>query len=317
MPPSITYSEESYAHNRKNLFILSIVGFCGLIILAIILMVINFQKTATLDIVIAPINATVSIDGHQFKTKETVKYYPGSYTAEISADGFISQALPIELIADQESHLYIALEPTEENSTYYDNNPNESGRRQAVYDAAYQLGSDEYIAKYPIIQVLPYQNTDRDRGYDFTNYRIDYGIFDGCRSNFCIKITDNVGVYQNEAIEYLKSSGQNINDYEIIYEYTGPEETKQLISKYPILKYLPIQVEYFSNNYAEHTQYTINYSYENNQFRLIINDASGNSHKIALQKIEELGYNPNDYNIIYNNVSSEYQSYRAPNDAKE
>lgn len=317
MPPDTTYSAEIYARNRKILLVLSIIGAIGLIISGIILAILNAQKTATLDIIVAPINATVVMDKHRFKTNETVKYYPGTYTAEISADGFISQSIPLNLIADQESHLYIALEPTSENSDYYAQNPSESNRRQAVYDATYQLNNDEYASQYPIVKILPYQDTDNRRGYNFTNYRIDYGKFDNCNSNFCIKITDNVSIYQDEAMEYLKSSGQNLNDYEIIYEYTGSQEARKLIPKYPIVKDLPIQVEFYSNDYSDHTQYTINYSIKNNDFNLIINDESGNSHDTALQKIKSLGYNPNDYKIIYNNISSDYKSYPAPNDYHE
>lgn len=317
MPPDTTYSAENYARNRKNLFITSIIGLVAILVFIVILTIINLQKSATLNIIIAPINATVNIDGHKFKTNETTKYYPGTYTAEISADGFIAQSLSLDLSANQESYLYVALEPTPENSDYYDENPNESGRRQAVYDANYQLYSDEYTAKYPIVGSLPYQNTDDRRGYDFTNYRIDYGKFDNCKSDFCLKITDNVGIYQDEAMNYLRSSGQNIDDYEIIYEYTGSTEAKNLIPKYPIVKDLPIQVEFFSDDYSNHVQYTINYSYTDGNFSLIINDESGNSHDVALQKIKDLGYNPDDYKIIYNNISSEYRSYPAPNDYQE
>lgn len=317
MPPDTTYSAENYARNRKNLFVASIIGFAIVIIFVLVLTIINIQKSATLDIIVAPINATVNIDGHKFKTNEIAKYYPGAYTTEISADGFVSQSFTLELTANQESHLYIALEPTPENSDYYDKNPSESGRRQAVYDANYQLGSDEYAAKYPITQILPYQNTNDRRGYDFTNYRIDYGQFDNCKSDFCLKITDNVGIYQGEAMDYLRSSGQNIDDYEIIYEYTGSAEAKNLIPKYPIVKDLPTQVEFFSDNYSNYVQYTINYSYTDGNFSLIIDDESGNSHDIALRKIRDLGYNPDDYKIVYNNISSEYRSYPAPNDYHE
>lgn len=226
MPPNTTYSEETYTRNRKFLLLFSIVAIIVIAISAIVLTIINSQKSATIQIIVAPTTATVKIDGHQFKTEDTVHYYPGNFTAEISATGFTSQTLDLELVADQEAHLYIALEPTADNADYYEQHLIDANRRQAVYDASYQLGSDEYATKYPIVTILPYSYSAEDQFGDPIGYRIDYGKFDNCISDFCLQITGYLKSNLEEAKNYIKSKGFNPDDYQILFNYTPIEKAK-------------------------------------------------------------------------------------------
>lgn len=214
-------TQSSSTKNRPGLlFILGTIAFLALAIGIIILTIIDGHKTAKLKILIAPSFATVEIDQHKFSTDTTTKFFPGSYTVNISADGFVSQSLPLDLPTGQETHLYIALEPTPENANFYQNNTAEADLRQAVYDATYQLGSDEFLARYPVACILPYDHYTQNEFFEPTGYRIDYGHFDNCKNSFCLQVTGYTQSALSEAKSYLQSKGFNPNDYEIVFNYT-------------------------------------------------------------------------------------------------
>ncbi len=80
------------------------------------------------------------------------------------------------------------------------------------------------------------------------------------------------------------------------------DKYSDFVKKYPIIQDLPVIVDYYSNNYADYTHYTITYNAtqeDYSDFSLIINDYTGNNYNVALDKIRELGFDPNDYKIIY------------------
>lgn len=208
-------------------FIIKLSFFCFILfaIFAIILAFINAQKTATVDIIIAPSTATITVDQHSFKTKETARYFPGNYLVKISAPGFVEQTLEVELSNQQTTHIYIALEPTDQNANYYDIHPEEASIRQAVQDATYQDNLAAFLTEHPIANILPYEHYTQNEFSEPTGYRIDYGKFDGCKSDFCLKVTSYSQTGLADAKEYIRSKGFNPNDYEILFEYDPLEKS--------------------------------------------------------------------------------------------
>ena len=73
--------------------------------------------------------------------------------------------------------------------------------------------------------------------------------------------------------------------------------------KYPITKDLPIVEQYYADDYSVFVDYNMLYEVADNKLIIIIRDNSGESYEYALKKIRELGYNPDDYDIKYDNRS--------------
>lgn len=104
---------------------------------------------------------------------------------------------------------------------------------------------------------------------------------------------------------------QNIDDntqylIDIINEYKGELETKELMDKYPVMKDIPIVVEEYFNNYTQYVYYRIDggiYEECEQEFCLKITDISGGNYDRALQTLREKGYNPDDYDIIYDDTN--------------
>lgn len=79
------------------------------------------------------------------------------------------------------------------------------------------------------------------------------------------------------------------------------EKGKKLLEKYPILKSMPINIEYYSSDYSKYTKYSITYkpSSDKESFTLVITDYTGGNHQAALNNLRRRGYNPDDYKIEY------------------
>lgn len=93
---------------------------------------------------------------------------------------------------------------------------------------------------------------------------------------------------------------------DIINEYKGEQQTVELKDKYPIMSDIPIVYERYLNNYTEYVSYRIDggeYEGCEQEFCLKITDISGGNYERALKSIREKGYNPSDYEIIYEDVS--------------
>ena len=210
--------------NRKIAAFVLMLIFVGLLIAGSILYVVDKQKTASLKILIAPSKAVVERNNKEYKSNGTFRLRPGSYTAKIIADGFISQEVTLDLKKDQTESLYIILNPTAENEDWYNQHQTDSNIANIISDYYANLSLQDYRDKYPIVNILPILVVEVDKTtYDWTEYRIDYGKFDKCRSDFCLKITDSTGGNYDKAVNKIKEAGYNPEEYQILYEYTPVE----------------------------------------------------------------------------------------------
>lgn len=99
-----------------------------------------------------------------------------------------------------------------------------------------------------------------------------------------------------------------LKDSELIYGDFGCKNmfTDMVTTEYPILEDLPLKVEYYANNYSEYTSYYLTFEKLDDGICLVIEDYSGGNYEKALNKIRELGYNPDDYEINYLDKTGEY-----------
>ena len=52
---------------------------------------------------------------------------------------------------------------------------------------------------------------------EYVYYRIDGGEYEGCKTDYCLKITDFTGGNYDRALKLMQDKGYNPDDYEIIY----------------------------------------------------------------------------------------------------
>lgn len=137
-------------------FILS--ALIGILIYSLTVIIINHDKTATIEILVAPTDAEVRIDGKVFSTKATVKIKPGTYAVQIKKENFIEFNGSITANADEVSYLYEFLNEEDENGTFYKDNEKEAGRAQEISDKKSDIFHENYNGTDNIWNVTPYDN---------------------------------------------------------------------------------------------------------------------------------------------------------------
>jgi hypothetical protein len=109
----------------------------------------------------------------------------------------------------------------------------------------------------------------------------------------------------NGSYEWYYSHPEDAKLLDPIKDYTYTKNLDELKNKNPIINILPIQVAEYSNNYSVYTEFSINYKQtEADRITLVIDDITGGNENKALDIIRAKGFNPDEYNIEYNNASN-------------
>ncbi len=86
---------------------------------------------------------------------------------------------------------------------------------------------------------------------------------------------------------------------ETIIPKLSQQKQEDVEDKYPLIKHLPLNIDYYTNDLSKHVKYSISYIIEGDKVSIKITDLSGNNKTLALDKIKSLGFSPDDYNIEY------------------
>lgn len=124
----------------------------------------------------------------------------------------------------------------------------------------------------------------------------DY-IFDTNTSN---KIYDYL-LQSNGGYDWYLSHEEDALILTSIGDYEQSLKAEAYNSKYPIIESLPIIYAHYDENY-DYTEYRIDggsFSGCNTDFCLKVTDTTGNNLESAKEKIREAGFNPDDYQILY------------------
>lgn len=189
---------------KKKWLIIGSLAFV-IVILAISLTILIIDKinSATISVTIAPSIATVKIDGKEYDAIGTYKMPPGEYDVEISADGFQTKTQKLMALDDETTSLLAYLDPTDENSDWYDTHEEDAlimgeAKNARTIEVVQKLAEDN-----PILSKLPYvvEYYTNDYGTKY-QYTISYELIDG-DSKFKIMIKDYMGNGRDLAMKWL------------------------------------------------------------------------------------------------------------------
>ena len=197
----------------------------GLVTLAIItaalfITALSLKDTVEIEIKVAPISASIAIDGKNYQNG-TFRIPSGAHTIKIEKEGFIGKEFSFD--TNTTTKIYSYLVGPNNDYSWYLSHPEDALLLTSIGDYEAKLASTEFNAKYPISTILPIIYANYDKDYNYTEYRIDGGSFDACNSDFCIKITDTTGGNYDAALQKIRETGFNPEDYQILYEYTPIE----------------------------------------------------------------------------------------------
>jgi len=194
------------------------IGLSLLVFFTVILVItaISMRTSVEVELLVAPASATTTIDGKEYKNG-ALRLEPGEHRVHIEKDGFVTQDFSFSTLST--TKIYTYLRQSDGLFTWYQSHPEDSLLLTKIGDYLSDQEASVYSKQNPVIQALPIIYANYDENYNYTEFRIDGGKFDGCKSDFCLKVTDSTGGNFNFAKTKIKEAGYNPDDFQILYEY--------------------------------------------------------------------------------------------------
>jgi hypothetical protein len=196
----------------KRIVLIVAIVFALVFVFAAIFWIIEAPKTGKIDIVVAPVSATVKV-GEKRYGNGTHRIEPGTYNIEISKDGFGGYTGQITIEDGKTEKLYICLQKDENNTDYYASHKEDSDACWQVEEYNIEkLEGEKYSDQ--IFKVAPFHSYSR-------GFYVDPYLDENDKVHVKITLVTCAaaraeGLKQN-AHEWLTNKGININDYEVEY----------------------------------------------------------------------------------------------------
>ena len=214
--------------------VISVVVLLNLILIAVVIAVIAIHnaKTATVDIKVAPSEATIELNGAKYDNFNTYDVLPGDYHVKISMEGMQTKEYDFEIENNGFVRVNTYLVGEDGSFDYYLAHPeDEEILADVVANGGGDVAAEKFVAEdkgvVGILDELPinYDAYADDFAY-YTNYTIERNERDDCPKIICLTIIDRTGESEQAAIDKIKEMGFDPDNYEINYEYKTLESAR-------------------------------------------------------------------------------------------
>ena len=179
-------------------------------------------NSAGIDILVAPKNAELYIDGKKYPNKGTFITTPGKKEVIIKADGFTEYKKDIIFYSRQNTLIHEMLNPDDSNKDYYSTHPEEANLYEQIYEEKFAKEIDQYD-KDPIFKITPVRNfklgfsasASRDEK-DFNKITLTIDLMT-CRDN-------QVENLKKVAESYFRQKGINLSKYQVKYTHCNSDQ---------------------------------------------------------------------------------------------
>lgn len=186
----------------------------------------------------------------------------------------------------------------------------------------YLIWNSIYCAKVNIVVAPSIAKVKIDGGeYNSTGeFRIKPGEYEAeIYADGFISKSVNITAVKDETVnlyEYLDPTDENANWYNehdsdadtrsAIILVKADEANRKLAEENPIINVLPVEIEYYADNYSSYVKYNLRYEVnEKGEITIIIDDYSGGNKELALKKLKTLQPDYEKYTIKYNDKTNE------------
>lgn len=197
-----------YKH-RKFIAIIGVLALVVIVGISVFFIVQDRINSATVRITVSPLDAKVKIGEREYDSLDVCKIAPGEYEVLIYAEGFISKTGKLTAVADEEVALATYLDPTAENSDWYETHPWDATARGDIINNAEIQRYYDLMEVEPILNYVPYNTY---------TYSINYE--ENCAENadeMCLIVKGNFGM-ADVAMRYLQNTGQDLSRYFLKYD---------------------------------------------------------------------------------------------------
>lgn len=189
--------------------------FVILTLIAVLFAIIEGKKSVTLDILVAPKDAVIILNGERYKNGE-YRVEPGKYEVSITREGFESYYKEVNFADGEEVKMYLYLTGPNGDMSWYLTHSDDDMIVTSIGDYYANKKSQEYVASDPIFAVTPYY--DYDKGFKVNAMRGDDDKVEiiiylyTCDENRLEVLKKNAGAW-------LEKQQIDMNSYTLTYKY--------------------------------------------------------------------------------------------------
>ena len=197
----------------KKIKLLSIVALIIVLLIIGSIYIVDLLRNARVNILIAPINTEVKIDGK--KVEGSTRFYPKSNVlVELSKNGFKKKEFYVDLKANETTLIHDFLEHEEKGINYYLNNKKDLELLKIIQNDETKEFFDNLEKKLRIIKVLPIKNTIQNLNGETEYTEIINAANNECVA--CLRIKTSYGNNIEKIQKVFSSYGFNYDDYYIV-----------------------------------------------------------------------------------------------------
>lgn len=174
-------------------------------------------KTATIDILVAPVDAKITLNGTTFENSTTTDIHPGTYEVKIEKEGLKTKTETLEIANNSFTQLRDYLINEDNSFDYYKTHKNDFDRLKQVAkedDEKAKTFIKNYERIAGIINSLPLEYYDRAQENPIGIY-IEQTT-ENCPEIVCL-IIHTKEENKNLAYSLITNAGYNPNDYQISF----------------------------------------------------------------------------------------------------
>ena len=217
----------------------AIITMVLVIFLVIVPLVKNAMRLAFLDILVAPVDASVMINGEEYRNA-IYEMEPGHYTAIVTREGFNEVAVDFDLEKNKTAGLYLYMEPTDGDWNFYEKKENQDSLEALLrlnnYDSdgeewwpeispiQEKNGAKEVVEKYKVKSILPVNISlcgEVATRMTCNAVKVEYKYPKKCADNLCLVISGRSKELPSEALSEIREKfaegGFDFDDYRYIY----------------------------------------------------------------------------------------------------
>lgn len=229
----------------RKLYVSAAVLFAAVIavVMAVFLVIIPLIKDAArpayLDVLVAPVDATVAINGENYNNA-IYEMEPGHYVATISKDSFKSMTVEFDLKKGETTGLYAYLEPTNGDWAVYEQTKNQASLeallrlngydgdaevwRPEIKPAQEKEGAKKIAEKYKAKSILPMNLSlcgETATRMTCNAIKVEYKYAKKCGDKICLVISGRSKELPDEALSEIQSrftqGGFEFGTYDYVY----------------------------------------------------------------------------------------------------
>ena len=209
----------NFIRNHKVLSLLLFLNVVAVLVV-ILVIVIHNTKTATVDIMVTPMDAVVELNGAKYENLQSHNVRPGDYHVVISMEGMQTKEYDINVENEGFVRVWDYLLDADGGFSYYMTHPDDEMLLEDVADDEAKAWLEEFNQVREIQDVLPltFSSTFDSEATEIVSVNIRWGTGEDCQEQaYCLVVRDLTGKNHEKALQMIRDAGYDPGDYEIVF----------------------------------------------------------------------------------------------------